>query len=191
MAKESNLKKEFAPKDVQRMRNLLTGNAGEKTGIQSGYEKSRQDHIEGDVWEENSKTWTIKDGIKQTITKFDKLKKMFQIPLKCPSCDKPMSPTSLNKKMYSIHKECFECVIERETKLKTEGKYEEYEQNLMNSNKNYMLDELEMVLDNWINETDSFVSEDGVVESWSKSKGNEEFYKQAKENIKKSREEEI
>ena len=61
----------------------------------------------------------------------------------------------------------------------------------MNSNKNYMLDELEMVLDNWINETDSFVSEDGVVESWSKSKGNEEFYKQAKENIKKSREEEI
>ena len=44
MAKESNLKKEFAPKDVQRMRNLLTGKAGEKTGIQSGYEKSRQDH---------------------------------------------------------------------------------------------------------------------------------------------------
>ena len=53
MAKESNLKKEFAPKDVQRMRNLLTGKAGEKTGIQSGYEKSRQNHIEGDVWEEN------------------------------------------------------------------------------------------------------------------------------------------
>lgn len=191
MAKESNLKKEFAPKDVQRMRNLLTGNSGDKTSIQSGYEKLRQDYKEGDEWEENGKMWTIKNGIKQTITKFDTLKKMFQIPLKCPSCNKPMPNTELNKKMYFVHKECFECVIQRETKLKIEGKYEEYEKNLLNSNKNFVLDELEMILDNWINETDSYVSEDGVVESWSKSNGNEQFYKQAKENIKKSREEKI
>lgn len=102
-----------------------------------------------------------------------------------------MPATELNKKMYSIHNTCFDCVIEMETKLKIKGRYAEYEKSLLNSNKNHILIDLEQVLDNWINETDSFVSEDGVVESWSKGKGNDEFYKNAKENIKILKEKEL
>ena len=71
---ESNLKKEFSKRDVQRMRNIITGNAGGSTGTQVGYTKQLQDYHEGDVWEENGKQWTIKNGIKQTITKHDKLR---------------------------------------------------------------------------------------------------------------------
>lgn len=189
--KESNLKKEFTQRDVQRMRNLLTGNVGDRTGVSSGYEKIRKEYTEGDVWEENGKQWTIKDGIKQTVTKFDKIKRLIVLPLKCPSCNKPMSLTELNKKMYSIHNMCFNCVIEMETKLKIEGKYEEYQKNILQTNKINMLDDLEAVLDEWINQKDTFVSEDGVVESWSDSKGNEQFYKQAKENIKKLKDGEL
>jgi hypothetical protein len=84
-----------------------------------------------------------------------------------------------------------ECVIQKETKLKIEGKYEEYEKKLLNNNKDQMLHDLEIAVDAWINETDSFVSEDGVVESWSKSNGNDEFYKKFKEDIKKFKDEKI
>lgn len=191
MNNTGQLKKEFAQKDVQRMRNIISGRTGDKTGVQSGYEKIRQEYKEGDVWEENGKQWTIKNNIKQTVTKFDKIKKLVELPLSCPSCNKHMPATELNKKMYSIHNTCFDCVIEMETKLKIKGRYAEYEKSLLNSNKNHILIDLEQVLDNWINETDSFVSEDGVVESWSKGKGNDEFYKNAKENIKILKEKEL
>ena len=69
------LKKEFKRKDVERMRNLITGNAGSSSETQIGYKKKRIEYKEGDVWTENKKTWTIKDGIKQTVSKLDKIKK--------------------------------------------------------------------------------------------------------------------
>ena len=37
---ESTLKKEFSKRDVQRMRNLITGKSGDRTQIQAGYEKN-------------------------------------------------------------------------------------------------------------------------------------------------------
>jgi len=191
MSNSGELKKEFAQKDVQRMRNIITGRTGERTSVQSGYEKQKAYYKEGDVWEENNKQWTVKDVIKQSVTKFDKLKKLVVLPYSCPECNKHMSATELNKKMCSIHNMCFDCVINMETKLKIEGKYMEYQKSLLNANKNDILIDLEQVLDNWINESDSFISEDGVVESWSKGKGNEEFYRISKENIKKLKEKEI
>ena len=69
------LKKEFKRKDVNRARNLIMGKTGASTGTQIGYNKKVEDHKEGDVWTENRKTWTIKNGIKQTISKLDKIKK--------------------------------------------------------------------------------------------------------------------
>ena len=191
MTKESNLKKEFVQKDVQRMRNLITGKTGDRIGVQSGYEKSREDYKEGDEWEENGKQWTIKNGIKQTVTKFDRLKQLVNIPYKCPSCEKPMSLNEINKKMYSIHEECFDCVIQRETKLKIEGKYSDYESKMLNLNKDSLLEDFELALESWVNEKDTFVSEDGVVESWSKSDNNKEVYKEIKERLKKLKEEKI
>jgi len=188
---ESNLNKEFSKRDVQRMRNIITGNAGGSTGVQSGYTKQSQDYQEGDVWEESGKQWTIKNGIKQTITKFDKLKKMVIIPIVCPNCSQPMKIDNINKKMWAIHHKCFDCVIEMETKLKAEGKFEEYEKKILSGNKGGMLYDLEQALDSWFTQSDSFVSEDGVVEDWNNATGNEEAYKQLKEAIKKSREQEI
>jgi hypothetical protein len=185
MAQESNLKKEFSKKDVARLRNLITGKTGDKTQVQTGYEKKIEDHKEGDTWEEEGKTWTIKNGIKQTVTKLDVMKKMLSLPLCCPNCKKPMKSFDINKKMYAIHQMCFDCVVEMESKIKQQGKWEEYESGIMNANKNATLEDVEKAIDYWFEMQDeSFVSENGEIESW-KGGDKTKVYAQIKENLQK------
>jgi hypothetical protein len=189
---EHNLKKEFSKRDVQRMRNIITGNAGGSTGIQVGYTKQSQDYQEGDIWEENGKKWTIKNGIKQTITKHDKLRQLVTMPLSCPSCDKPMKNNVYNKKMFSLHNMCFDCVIDMEAKIKHSGKWDEYEKGILNANKNDNVDDFEKAVEEYIHiQHGSYFSENGDIESWSGGKINEEEIKNVKEYIKKLRETQI
>ena len=184
--KESVLKKEFKPRDVARLRNLISGKTGDATQLQAGWERHSVDHTEGDIWEEDGKKWTIKNGIKQTVTKLDQIKKLGIMPLTCPNCGKLMKVDLYNKKMWSIHQKCFDCVIKMESKIKREGKWEEYQSSVMNNNKNAMLTDLEMALENWVEEKDTFVSESGEVEKWGGGDKNA-IYKQAKEEIVKLR----
>jgi len=189
---ETQLNKEFSKRDVQRMRNILTKNTADKTRIQAGYEKEKLTYSEGDIWEENGKTWTIRDGLKQTITKHDKLREMVNTPLSCPSCNKSMKPTKLNKKMWVIHKKCFDCVIEHETYLRATGQHEEYQKSLMNSNKNSFVQDYEQAVEAFLNEgSDTFMSEAGDIENWSKAKLNPEVIKALKDNIKQLKELEL
>ena len=61
MSKDSVLKKQFQEKDVQRLRNLMTGKYGDKTIKSVGYRKAQVTHNEGDIWEEGSSqiiSWT-------------------------------------------------------------------------------------------------------------------------------------
>ena len=167
MKEESSLKKEFTKRDVQRMRNLITGKSGDKTAVLSGWEQKVDDHKEGDTWQDvNGRTWTIKNGIKQSVTKMDKLKHLVIMPISCPECNKHMRLDDINKKMYAIHRRCLDCVIEMEAKIKLEGKWDEYAKNIMNSNKNAGLEDFEKAVEAWMLEQDTFVSETGEVESW-------------------------
>ena len=84
-----------------------------------------KEYKEGDIWTEGRKTWTIKNGIKQTVSKLDKLKKEVFMPLSCPCCGKIMKG-QLDKPNYKIHKKCFDCVVEFEHKLKIRGEYDSY-----------------------------------------------------------------
>lgn len=167
MKEQSSLKKEFSKRDVQRMRNLITGKSGDRTTTLAGWEKATQDHKEGEVWEENGRKWTIKNGLKQNITKLDKIKNLAILPLSCPCCGNHMRIDDINKKMYAIHRMCLDCVIEMEAKIKLEGKWEEYSKNIINSNKNASLEDFERALETWMGDKDTFVSENGEVESWS------------------------
>jgi hypothetical protein len=166
MKEQSSMKKEFSKRDVQRMRNLITGKSGEKTAVLAGWENKVEDHKEGDVWEEGGRKWTIVNGIKQTITKMDKLKHLAVMPISCPVCKKHMRIDDINKKMYAMHRRCLDCVVEMEAKIKLEGKWEEYAKNIMNSNKNASLDDFEKAVESWMLEQDTFVSENGEIESW-------------------------
>ena len=160
------LKKEFKRKDVDRARNILTGKSGASSETQVGYKKKRVDYKEGDVWVENKKTWTIKDGIKQTISKMDAIKKEIFMPLCCPKCSKVMKKR-LDKPNYKIHKMCFDCVIDFEHKLRIEGKYEDYIKTLKLKNRLTEIDETENMFLELANQSnEGFISEHGELERW-------------------------
>lgn len=188
---ESVLKKEFRERDVNRARNLLTGKAGAATQIASGYEKAQEDRGEGDIWEEGGKTWTIKNGLKQTVTKLDEIKKLYRLPYSCPCCKKSFQDTPTNRKMWQIHSMCLDCVIDMEAKLKQEGKFEEYQKKMLNGNKNSMMTDLEVALDEWLNSNNSFITEQGDVENWGKKVGNDTDTQALRELIQKAKETEI
>ena len=189
---ESRLNKEFSERDIKRIRNIVSGNTADRTRVQAGFEKQTEERNEGDVWEENGKKWTIKNGLKQTVTKHDKLREMVNMPLTCPKCKNAMKPTKLNKKMWNIHSQCFNCTVEHETYLKGTGQYEEYAKKLMNANKNSFVNDYEQAVEAYINDTgDTFMSEAGDVENWSKAQLNPETIKALKANIKQLRELEL
>jgi len=168
---DNMLKREFRERDVQRMRNIIKKEYTAKTVTQVGYTKTQVEHKEGDVWEENGKKWTIKNGIKQTITRFDELKKVINLPIACPSCNKAMKNNTLNKKMWPIHGKCFNCVIDHETELKRTGQFEEYAKSLISGGVKQYIKDLEDALVDFTNEgEDQFVTEHGDIEPW-KGKG--------------------
>ena len=186
--KVQGLNKEFKKTDVNRMRNLIQGKTGASTGTQIGYNKKTEDYKEGDIWTEGKKTWTIKNGIKQTVSKLDAIKKEVFMPLSCPSCNKIMKKR-LDKPNYNIHKKCFDCVIEFEHKLKISGEYDDYIKNLEAKNSLDIVDEMESYLLDAINTSNStYVSEDGVVERWVGGVNKKEFTKKIKNSAKVRRE---
>ncbi len=72
-----------------------------------------------------------------------------------------------DKPFYNIHKKCFNCVIEFETKLKAEGKWDSYEKSIHNDH----IDNLIKEFQNWIQDelkesNSSYITENGVIERW-------------------------
>ena len=164
--KFKGLKKEFTRKDVERVRNLAQGKVGSSAESQVGYKKKTVERKEGDIWTEKKKTWTIKNGIKQTISKLDAIKKEVFMPLCCPKCNKVMKG-QLDKPNYKIHKKCLNCVVEFEHKLKINGKYDDYIKELKAKNSLNMVDDLESYLLSAVNTTnEGYVSEQGDLERW-------------------------
>ena len=163
--KESLLKKEFKQSDVQRVRNLVNKDFTGATKQQSGYKKSFEYHKEGDVWEESGKQWTIKNGIKQNITKLDTVKKLAHIPLTCPKCGGSMKH-HLAKKMYKIHGFCFDCTVDMEAHLQKLGVFEEYQKKMMSGNMKAIADDIETLVLESFSSQNSFVTEQGDVEDW-------------------------
>ena len=181
------LKKEFKQKDVNRARNLIMGKTDASTSTQIGYNTKQKDYKEGDVWTEGRKTWTIKNGIKQTISKLDVIKKEVFMPLCCPECGNVMKKR-LDKPHYKIHKKCYDCVIDYEGKLIVRGTYDNYIKQLKGKNNIDILNELESTLLSAVNVSNSnFVSEDGVVEKWVGGIDKEKFTEEIKTAAKAKR----
>lgn len=163
----TQLKKEFQKKDVERIRNLVQGKYGEKTRESVGYTPPDEQYKEGDIWESrDGRTWTIRDGIKQNITKLDSAKKSLQTPLFCPKCNKIMN-NGLDSSYYKGVGQCFSCFKKFETNLKITGLWDEWVKKTTNGNidtfitwyKDWVMDSLDV-------SNKSYLSEQGDVETW-------------------------
>jgi hypothetical protein len=181
MKTQSVLKKEFKQRDIERLRNLVKGKYNEKTTIGTGYDKIQEFHSEGDIWEEDGRTWTIKNGIKQNITKLDEAKQGIILPLFCPTCSHTMKP-HLDKKWFVMYGHCFNCQIDFEAKLKKEGKLEEFEKQVINDHLEGTIKDFEIWFDELINTKDQFITEVGDIEKWDGS-GKEQLLKYKEEAL--------
>tara|TARA_R100000541_G_scaffold40536_1_gene48097 strand:- start:689 stop:1258 length:570 start_codon:yes stop_codon:yes gene_type:complete len=163
----TQLKKEFARKDVERIRNLVTGKYGKKTRESVGYSKPEIFHEEGDVWNSHDgRTWTIKDGIKQNITKLDKAKKAHIMPLFCPKCKKTMN-RRVDKPYYHTYNFCLDCYAKFEDKLKAEGKYEEHFNEVNNKVIDSRIQDFKDFVKEKLDESnEGHVTEQGDIETW-------------------------
>lgn len=85
---------------------------------------------EGDVWtESDGRTWTVKNGIKQTTSVFDGTR----MPWWCPRCNRPLNH-KLHEKFYRIRGACHDCVVKYEGKMRVEGVWDAYERRTMRNN---------------------------------------------------------
>ena len=168
----SKLKKEFKHSDVERIRNIVNKDYTGKTKAQSGYKRIYESHKEGDIWEESGKKWTVKNGIKQNITKLDAAKQAVQVPLTCPKCEKAIK-SYISKGAYKVNKMCFDCVIDWQTELRNSGMLEEYLTHAKKGNLKYYINEIEDQLKDTLEQTNDYVTEQGDIENWNSSKEKE------------------
>ena len=162
------MKKSISEAQVKRMRNLVTKKYGSKTEIRAGYTKKREVRAEGDIWEERGKTWTIKNGIKQSVSKLGLARKTHRKSLCCPKCGGPIK-SRYDHKMMKFHNMCFSCVTKFEQQLIIDGKYKEYEKNIMKGNYESWIDSVKDEYQDFISSVKGkqFITEAGHVEDWS------------------------
>jgi ribosomal protein L37AE/L43A len=162
--------------NTQRIRNILSGDIKGSTKIISGYKKKREEHFEGDVWEEDERTWTIKNGIKRTINKLDEVRALINMPLSCPKCGKPMKKR-LDKKFWQLKNQCFDCTIEEDNERIINGTFQQYSKEHIQQNVESFIDDLKAQVKSYIDTVGSkhFIAENGDIEDWVGGKTKEEI----------------
>ena len=112
-----------------------------------------------------------------------------------PNCKKECCKTTYNhldKKMRKIHGMSFDCVIDMEHELRKQGKYEEYEQNKIRDNAEAWLKKAEEDVEQLktiYTETQQYVTNAGLLETWDAQMTPEEFEEKIQTNFNKFKEE--
>ena len=163
---DSVLKKQFQKKDVERLRNLVAGKHGNRTTMGIGYNgEIQEEHKEGDIWTFQGRTWTIKDGIKENVTKLDKFKKV-AVPLFCPNCKQVMDK-QLDPFYFKAYGECVDCRSTTETQMKLNGTWEDYTNKMFNDEIDHQIQEHKSYFESVLSDgNEGYVSENGEVQKW-------------------------
>ena len=164
------------------MRNIVTGNYNKSVKIQTGY-KTKKKYSEGDIWEEGNKTWTIKNGITQNVSKMQKIRNIIKMPLTCPKCGKVMKG-SFDSYHWKIDKYCLGCHAKKITHLRAIGKYEDFIKDITKKNKLSEINDLTTEFEEWLNTSSTFVTELGEIEDWQGDINKEEMRTEFKKELK-------
>ena len=93
---------------------------------------------EGDLWKDSDgKQWTVKKGIKQSISPLQDAK----TPWWCPQCGKTMD--KLDVKTFRATTKCYDCVAKQESRLKMDGEWDNYkEQRILENQIDWLKDRI-------------------------------------------------
>jgi hypothetical protein len=159
--------------NIKAINQMLSGTHKSQTKTTVGYQSKEEDRKIGDKWiDNNGVQWEQKDGYKISSTKALEAVmaaiKALKMPNTCPKCNKEMKDNQYNKKMWKVHKMCFNCVIDMEHEHKLNGTYQQYEKDLMRKNIEAWLKDAkaEMEAIKQLLTKAEFVNSDGTVEKW-------------------------
>jgi len=183
------MKKGITDAKVQRMRNLVTKKYGDKTQVRSGYTKNYNKQQEGDVWEERGKQWTIRNGIKRTVSKLDTAREQHKTPIACPKCSGKMQHLA-HKHTYKRWGICFICTSKWEQEMRADGTYDAFIKDIEDSNFDVWLGDVTKEYYEWLDTRDakSYITEAGDIEDWSGGKTSDELRKEFDEQVVKIQE---
>jgi hypothetical protein len=154
-------------KNARRIVNILSGNYTGKSKISTGYKCKDIERVEGDIWEEGDRTWTIKDGIKRTINKMTALRKLSQSPLSCPKCNTTIRHWQ-DEKAYMLLGKCYTCQLKSEHKLRVNNTYDDFIKEKRTNNIEGWMGDAEIEFESYLENIDnkSYVTENGQIEDW-------------------------
>lgn len=159
--------------NIKAINQMLSGTHRSQNKTTVGYQSKEEDRKIGDKWiDNNGIQWEQKDGYKVSSAKALEAVmaaiKALKMPSTCPKCNNEMKNNQYNKKMWSIHKMCFDCVIDMEHEHRINGTYEQYEKDLMRKNIEAWLRDAkaEMGAIKELLTKAEFVNSDGTVEKW-------------------------
>lgn len=147
--------------------------AGERPFVQMGYTADVKERKEGEVWTSpNGQMWIYRGGIKKPLTRSTKI--LDACRLECKDCHKNMKlfNDKLDDKIFPKTGRCMDCQVIFESKLKREGKYENYEKEKIFSNQRGFCLNLKAQLEDTIKCLEvsdnkiKFMNEDGSQEEW-------------------------
>lgn len=177
------------PKDIQGVRNIddikkvYEGTFSRQeqfsySDLEKTVEKNKKREV-GEVWEEinpvtgQATLWEQKKGYRVKKSKnADTFADVRNYLRSFPNCQKETctctAPNRLDKKFRNLTGMCADCHFSYETKLKIEGKYEEYEQNKIKQNVLSFLRDAEHDVNTLIESITKteVVNDDGSVEKW-------------------------
>ena len=136
--------------------------------VQIGYAPKKIQRKEGEVWKDkNGKQWEMKDGIVQSIPKFQDVR----VPLFCPKCNKVMGRHQKDVEVYYKFNFCFDCLIERDIEMVREGTMPEYAKNYVKSKQLGYFNEMKESIEEYLDSIEGkdhleFLNEDGKFENW-------------------------
>jgi len=159
--------------NIRAITQMLSGTHKSQNKTTVGYQSKEEDRNVGDKWiDNNGIQWEQKDGYKVSSAKALEAVmaaiKALKMPSTCPKCNNEMKNNQYNKKMWKVHKMCFDCVIDMEHEHRLNGTYEQYEKDLMRKNIEAWLKDAraEMEAIKELLTKAEFVNSDGTVEKW-------------------------
>ena len=195
---EKKFNKKFMHPTRRKLVNMIqTGEYQKDTQISLSDTKETTKRNVGDVWEENGVVWEQKSygKVKQSklSNELSKIRKYLEEKSKCQSADcETKKYSNADKKLIKKAGFCAVCLAKKETKIKVDGLWKEYEDYKTYSNMaaygTEVLQKWNQALDEVTN-IHKYVNDDGSIEKWSSNEDVQTLKSQIEKDIENGRKE--